>query len=558
MTGEALVDRNRASALAAPSSHKAMVVPAKRRYLVRFDPKRIPHAFADVLIIGGGIAGIRAALAVDPKLGVIVVTKDRLLQSNSAYAQGGIAGVFDPLDNFGSHAADTIAAGKGLCDKPIVDMVVHEAPERIRELIAYGAHFDTHDGEIALTLEGGHSHRRIVHALGDATGQEVMRAMADLVRSRPNVLIWESTFTIDLLTHEGSCRGALVWNPSHGKTFVWAKQTILATGGAGRLYRETTNPEIATADGHAIAFRAGAELRDMELVQFHPTVLYIAGSARHLISEAARGEGAYLRDVTGYRFMGDYDQAMELAPRDVVSRAIATRMAKTRHPCVYLDLSHLPARVVDERFPHIRKVCAEFGLDFSRDLIPVRPGAHYMIGGLTIDEEGRSTLPGLWAAGEVTSSGLHGANRLASNSLLEGLVFGLRAGRGASRLAAKEADTFTAIPLKSDWPERPQDDGLDLEDVRNSLTSLMARNVGIERDADGLKSAAEQVSFWDRYVSDREFADPRGWELQNMLLVSKLVITSAAARKESRGVHFRSDFPETDPKQNEHIAVVAE
>jgi len=558
MTGEALVDRNLASGVAAPSSHKAMVVPAKRRYLVRFDPKRIPHAFADVLIIGGGIAGIRAALAVDPRLGVIVVTKDRLLQSNSAYAQGGIAGVFDPLDNFGSHAADTMAAGKGLCDKPIVDMVIHEAPERIRELIAYGAHFDTHDGEIALTLEGGHSHRRIVHALGDATGQEVMRAMADLVRSRPNVLIWESTFTIDLLTHEGSCRGALVWNPSHGKTFVWAKQTILATGGAGRLYRETTNPEIATADGHAFAFRAGAELRDMELVQFHPTVLYIAGSARHLISEAARGEGAYLRDVTGYRFMGDYDSALELAPRDVVSRAIATQMAKTRHPCVYLDLSHLPARVVDERFPHIRKVCAEFGLDFSRDLIPVRPGAHYMIGGLTIDEEGRSTLPGLWAAGEVTSSGLHGANRLASNSLLEGLVFGLRAGRGASRLAAKEADTFTAIPLKSDWPERPQDDVLDLEDVRNSLTSLMARNVGIERDAEGLKSAAEQVSFWDRYVSDREFAHPRGWELQNMLLVSKLVIASAAARKESRGVHFRSDFPETDPQQNEHIAVVAE
>ena len=349
-------------------------IPAKRRYLVRFDPKRIPHAFADVLVIGGGIAGIRAALAVEPSQGVIVVTKDRLLQSNSAYAQGGIAGVFDPLDNFGSHAADTIAAGKGLCDPQIVDMVVREGPHRIRELISYGAHFDMHEGEIALTLEGGHSHRRIVHALGDATGQEVMRAMAELVRSRPNVLIWESTFTIDLLTHAGSCRGALVWNPNHGKTFVWAKQTILATGGAGRLYRETTNPEIATADGHAIAFCAGAELRDMEMVQFHPTVLYIAGSARHLISEAARGEGAVLRDVTGYRFMGDYDPALELAPRDVVSRAIATQMAKTRHPCVYLDFSHLPTSVVDERFPHIRKVCAEFGLNFAHDLIPVRPG----------------------------------------------------------------------------------------------------------------------------------------------------------------------------------------
>ena len=533
------------------------IIPAKRRYLVRFDPKRIPHAFADVLIIGGGIAGIRAALAVEPSQGVIVVTKDRLLQSNSAYAQGGIAGVFDPLDNFGSHAADTIAAGKGLCDPQIVDMVVREGPHRIRELISYGAHFDMHEGEIALTLEGGHSHRRVVHALGDATGQEVMRAMAELVRSRPNILIWESTFTIDLLTHEGSCRGGLVWNPNHGKTFVWAKQTVLATGGAGRLYRETTNPDIATADGHAIAYRAGAELRDMEMVQFHPTVLYIAGSARHLISEAARGEGAVLRDVTGYRFMADYDPALELAPRDVVSRAIATQMAKTRHPCVYLDLSHLPANVVEERFPHIRKVCAEFGLDFSHDLIPVRPGAHYMIGGLTIDADGRTTLPGLWAAGEVSSSGLHGANRLASNSLVEGLVYGRRTGVGASHLAAAQPDTFTAIPLKSDWPERPQDDGLDLEDLRNSLTSLMARYVGIERDAAGLKSAAEQVNFWDRYVSDREFSAPRGWELQNMLLVAKLMIASAAARKESRGVHFRSDFPESDPQQNQHISVNA-
>jgi L-aspartate oxidase len=510
-----------------------------------------------VLIIGGGIAGIRAALAVEPSLGVIVVTKDRLLQSNSAYAQGGIAGVFDRVDNFGSHAADTIAAGKGLCDEQIVDMVVREAPHRIRELISYGAHFDMHEGEIALTLEGGHSHRRVVHALGDATGQEVMRAMADLVRSRPNILIWESTFTIDLLTHEGSCRGALVWNPNHGKTFVWAKQTVLATGGAGRLYRETTNPEIATADGHAFAYRAGAELRDMEMVQFHPTVLYIAGSARHLISEAARGEGAVLRDVTGYRFMADYDPALELAPRDVVSRAITTQMAKTRHPCVYLDLSHLPVSVVDERFPHIRKVCAEFGLNFAHDLIPVRPGAHYMIGGLTVDADGRTTLPGLWAAGEVSSSGLHGANRLASNSLVEGLVFGRRTGVGASQLASQQPDTFTAIPLKSDWPERPQDDGLDLEDLRNSLTSLMARNVGIERDAVGLKSAAEQVNFWDRYVSDREFSGPRGWELQNMLLVAHLMIASATARKESRGVHFRSDFPETDPNQNQHIAVFA-
>jgi L-aspartate oxidase len=559
MTGEprAAMVAQQIAAKTARNAAPRLEVDSKRRYLVRFDPKRIPHLFTDVLIIGGGIAGIRAALAVDPKLDVVVVTKDRLLQSNSAYAQGGIAGVFDPVDNFKSHAADTMAAGKGLCDPEIVDMVVSEAPDRIRELIGYGAHFDTRNGEIDLTQEGGHSHRRIVHALGDATGQEVMRAMAEMVRSRSNIQIWEATFTIDLLTYEGACRGALVWSRSHGKTFVWAKQTVLATGGAGRLYRETTNPEIATADGHAIGFRAGAEVRDMEFVQFHPTVLYIAGSARHLISESVRGEGAYLRDVTGRRFMEDYDPALELAPRDVVSRAITMQMAKTRHPCVYLDLSHLPAKQVDERFPHIRKVCAEFGLEIARDLIPVRPGAHYMIGGLTIDERGRTTLPGLWAAGEVSSSGLHGANRLGSNSLLEGLVFGLRAGTGASELARTQPDSFSPIPLHSSWPERPQDDGLDLDDLRHSLTNLMGRSVGIERNAEDLKSAADQVNFWEGYVSDREFADPRGWELENMLLVARLVIAAAAARHESRGVHYRSDFPGTDPKQNEHIAIVA-
>lgn len=531
----------------------------KRRYLVRFDPKRVPHSFTDVLIIGGGIAGIRAALAIDPNLQSVVVTKDRLKESNSAYAQGGIAGVLDPLDDFSNHVADTLAAGKGMCDREVVELVVRDAPERIRELLKLGAHFDTEDGELALTQEGGHSHRRVAHALGDATGKEVMRALMQRVRDLPTSQIWESTFLIDLLTNEGRCCGALVWNPQHGKTLVWSKQTILCTGGAGQLYRETTNPPIATADGHAAAFRAGAELRDMEFVQFHPTVLYIAGSSRHLISEAVRGEGAYLRDATGYRFMPDYDAAAELAPRDVVSRAITAQMAKTRHPCVYLDLSHLPPELVHERFPHIGKVCAEFGLDITHDLIPVRPGAHYMIGGATVDLEARTTLPGLWGAGESTSSGLHGANRLASNSLLEGLVFGLRAGEAASKLAAAQPDNFSALPLHADFePLEPQDDGLNLADVRNSLTSLMWRNVGIQRNAESLKSAAEQVEFWDRYVSRREFTDPAGWELQNLLLVARLVIAAAAERRESRGVHYRTDFPETDPEQALPIALTAE
>jgi len=528
----------------------------RHRYLVRFDPKRIPHMFADVLILGSGIAGVRAALAVDPKLRVVVVSKDRADLSNSAWAQGGIAGVLDPADDIKNHAADTKTAGAGLCDPKVVDAVVASAPELIRELESFGAVFDQENGRLALTMEGGHSHPRVAHALGDATGKEVMRALIDRVRGSNGVEVWEKTFTIDLLTHEGVCRGALVWNEEHGKTFVWAKQTILCTGGAGRLYRETTNPSIATADGHAVAFRAGAELRDMELMQFHPTVLYIAGSSRHLITEAARGEGGHLVDANGYRFMADYDARWELAPRDIVSRAITSQMDKTRHPCVYLDLRHLSQELISERFPHIGQLCREFGLDLKRDLIPVRPGAHYMIGGVTVDLEGRTTIPGLWAAGEVTSSGLHGANRLASNSLLEGLFYGLRCGVGASIEAARIPDSFAALPLASDWSSPLQDeDELNLADLRNALTSLMGRNVGIRRNAEDLRQAASQVEFWDRYVSGREFRTVEGWELQNMLLTARLMIASALAREESRGVHFRDDFPATRPGQGEHVSI---
>jgi len=531
----------------------------KRRYLVRFEPKRVNHTFTDVLVIGGGIAGIRAALAVDPSLETTVVTKDERLQSSSAYAQGGIAGVLDPLDDVARHAADTIAAGKGLCDAELVDMVVGDAPARIRELVDFGANFDTEHGKFALTREGGHSHRRVAHALGDATGKEIMRALWEQVGARSNIRIWENTFTIDLLTDQGVCRGALSWDRRHGKTMIWAKQTILATGGTGRLYRETTNPEVATADGHAVAFRAGTQLRDMEFVQFHPTVLYIAGSSRFLISEAVRGEGAYLRDCNGKRFLADHDDNAELAPRDVVSRAIASQMRKTRHPCVYLDLTHLDSGKVAERFPHIGKVCADFGLRLTHDQIPVRPGAHYMIGGVIVGREGRSSLPGLWAAGEVTSSGLHGANRLGSNSLLEGLVFGMHAGEGASQTALEQPDSFTAPSLVVDSPTIDHDDEeLNLADLRNSLTSLMWRNVGIERDGERLREAAQQVEFWDRYVSSREFSDPKGWELQNMLLVARLVIAAAIERTESRGVHDRSDFPDTDPSQARHIVIVAD
>jgi L-aspartate oxidase len=525
-----------------------------RRHLVSFDPPDLPHHFTDTLIIGGGLAGLRAALGIPAPFRTLVVTKDEVRESNSAYAQGGIAGVFDPEDHFEDHIADTLAAGKGLCEPEVVAMVVREAPDRIRELIAWGTHFDEHDGHVALGLEGGHSHARIVHAMGDATGREIMRAVIEQARTRPNVRIWQNSFTIDLLTYEGRCRGALIWDHRRGPSLIWARAVVLATGGAGQLYRETTNPAIATGDGHSLAYRAGAEVRDLEFMQFHPTVLYIAGSSRHLLTEALRGEGAYLRDRNGHRFMPDYHRLAELAPRDDVSGAIVTQMARTKHPNVYLDLRHLDAAFIRQRFPGIVQLCQGFDLDVTRDLIPVRPGAHYYMGGATVDIDGRTTLPDLWAAGEVTSSGLHGANRLASNSLLEGLVFGARV--ADSIVAELERDG----PVRLDVPPitgdaRPRHGApLDLADIRDSLRSLMWRNAGIVRDAAGLQEAARLVDYWCGYVLGHVFDDPAGWTLQNLLTIAKLAIAAALERTESRGAHRRNDFPETDPAWARQIA----
>ena len=512
-----------------------------KRYLVRFGPKQTPHVFTDLLVIGVGIAGVRAALAAPRELRTLVITKDRLQQSNSNFAQGGIAAVRSPEDRFEDHIEDTLTAGAGLCERSIVEMVVREAPRQIDDLIAYGARFDTEAG-----IEGGHSYHRIVHALGDATGFEVMRALIEQARKTVNITLWDRTFTIDLLTHEGKCVGALVHRKQHGKLSIWAKQTILASGGAGMVYRETTNPPVATGDGLAAAYRAGAELRDLEFMQFHPTVLYVAGSSRYLISEAVRGAGAYLRDKNGLRFMPDEDPRAELATRDVVAQAIVRRMQQTQHPNVYLDLSHLDPHKVREHFPGIAKVCAEFGLDITRDLIPVRPGAHYTIGGVRVDPHGHTTLPGLWAAGEVTSSGLHGANRLASNSLLEGLVYGTACGRGAGEAAASMADTFVVPPVQAAFQPETGGPALDVADMTNSLRSLMVRHMGITRNREGLLEAERSVSFWCRYALRREFTTRAGWELQNLLTIARLMIWSALQRTESRGVHFRSDHSRRD------------
>ncbi|TWU40528.1 L-aspartate oxidase [Novipirellula artificiosorum] len=514
------------------------------RYLLPFDSRRALHRFTDILVIGGGLAGLRAANAIESHQSVLVVTKDKLRESNSSYAQGGIAGVMDPEDRFEEHVEDTLVAGGNLCDPSTVDMVIREGPRRIEELIAWGTQFDQSNGTLALGREGGHSRERILHARGDATGREIMRAVIDRTQSLPNVDIWENTFTVDLLTYEGRCRGALIVGADGRPLIVWAKETILCTGGAGQVYRESTNPPVATGDGLAIAYRAGVELRDMEFLQFHPTVLYIAGSSRSLITEAIRGEGAYLIDASGHRFMPDYDSRSELAPRDVVSQSIVRQMALTKHPCVYLDLSHLDPKVVMRRFPGIADVCSKFGLDITSDRIPVRPGAHYMIGGVTVDSQGRTSLPGLWAAGEATSSGLHGANRLASNSLLEGLVYGAHAGEAATRAAAEGASKLEALPIQH--PVHQSGESFDVADVRVSLKSLMGRLAGVERDASELREAADSIRSFTAYVMPRQFNALEGWELQNLLVTASCMVRAALARTESRGVHFRSDHPETD------------
>jgi L-aspartate oxidase len=526
------------------------------RYLVPFHPKRHPHFFTDVLIIGGGLAGLRAALAVDPALHVIVLCKNGLENSNSVNAQGGIASVWAATDSMEEHIEDTLVAGGELCDRAVVEHVVRHGPEEIRKLIGIGTQFDKKpDGEIQLGREGGHRSDRILHANGDSTGRELIRSMIEEVRRRPNIRIWENTFALDLLT-EGTgdtasgCRGAIVyWKKHDEKELIWARQTILASGGIGQLYRETTNPDVATGDGIAMAYRAGTKIRDMEFVQFHPTVLYIAGSSRSLISEAMRGEGALLMDRKGYRFMPDYDSRAELAPRDVVSRCIVQQMEKTNSPNVYLDLTHKPADWLYTRFPSIAATCRQFGIDIAKDRIPVRPGAHYSMGGIIVDRDGRASLSNLWGIGEVSSTGLHGANRLASNSLLEALVFGESAGRLASDIAKKETNDYEVEPIENkplpplDRTQEPLQTLIDLADIRNALKSLLWRTAGVVRNEDDLQSALADVQHWSSYVFARQFQSIEGWEIQNMLIVAQLILEGALNRRETRGSHNRSDYP---------------
>jgi L-aspartate oxidase len=529
--------------------------PWSPRYLVGFDLRRRPHLDADVLVIGGGVAGLCAALAAaDAGREVLVLVKGSLIDSNTHFAQGGVAAVLgdeerEARDDVELHVRDTLQAGAGLCDEAVVRDLLGDAAGSIDFLRGQGCLFDRgSDGHVALTREGGHSARRILHAHGDSTGAEVARSLATAALKHPLITVVENAFAIDLLT-EGARVVGVLYHRREELVTALAGATVLATGGCGWVWRETSNPPVATGDGLAMAYRAGARLADVEFMQFHPTTLYIAGGARLLITEAMRGEGAVLKNHAGERFMPRYHEAAELAPRDVVTRAIIAEIRSSGFPHVWLDATHLGGAFLNERFPTIAQACARFGIDIATQWIPVHPSAHYHCGGVRSDARGTTDLPGLWAAGEVAFTGLHGANRLASNSILEGLVVGIRAGRDAAVAGGQPPRVRATTPKQESAPE-----GLDVPDLVRSLRALMWRQVGIERTGTELAVARRSLAFWMRHQARGEFRSREGWELQNLLVVSSVIASAAEQRTASVGTHTRSDSRgSVDPRHHAFV-----
>ena len=514
-----------------------------RRYLIPFRTGLLPQIFCDSLIIGSGVAGLRSAIGAASSGQVIVCAKESLDLTNTAWAQGGIAAVLEANDSVDAHIQDTITAGAGLCDLPAVELICQQGPGRIREIIEWGMDFDRNaQGQLEVGREGGHSASRIYHSGGDTTGIELQRTLIDKAAAHDNIRMFDHCFVIDLLTpsnEPGSpVLGAITWHPKYGLQVIWSRTTILAMGGTGQVFRETSNPRVATADGVSMAYRAGAQLADMEFVQFHPTALYLPGAARALISEAVRGEGAHLLDHSGDRFMPAIHELAELAPRDVVARAIVRQLALQGGKHVWLDCRHIEH--FPQRFPGIHRTLQSFGLDPAKDLIPVHPAAHYAIGGVRTDLHGRTSVPNLLAVGEVSCTGLHGANRLASNSLLEGLVMGAIAGEEA----AKRADTSPVTPSSIvSHIEHSNHAELDLDDVRSSLRSTMWFNAGVERTLTKLDDACDMFDFWGRYTLDKIFELPEGWEVQNMLTTGAVIARAALDRTHSIGAHTLIESP---------------
>ncbi|MBZ0138071.1 MAG: L-aspartate oxidase [Planctomycetes bacterium] len=512
------------------------------RYLVSFDTKHVAHETVDVLVIGTGVAGLTAAIAAARGgAATLMVNKAQLEESNTSWAKGGIAAVMTSDDSFESHVQDTLTASDGLCEETVVRTIIEGGPAAIDFLQSCGAKFDRSNGQLDLGREGGHSGHRIVHAGGDATGEEVSRSLLTTCLNTPGLRAYKNTFVLDMLTQDGKCVGAIMMRHNEPHV-VWARTVILASGGIGQLYRESSNPPVATGDGHAMCIRAGAEMRDMEMVQFHPTLLYVAGLERRLITEALRGHGAYLRNSLGERFMVDRHELAELAPRDVVSRAINQEMQRTGDSAAFLDVTHLDQPELRAKFPTFMQSCDDADIDPSTSWVPIRPGPHYMIGGIRASLDGTTSIEGLLAVGEVSSTGLHGANRLASNSLLEGLVCGERAGK----LAAAHGESDGKPPRISF--ERPirSTRRIDVPDMTAAVKGGMWRYMGVERSERGMSSFLRQLESWSRMANEQERRFPTEWQLENMLEVAIAMTKAALARKESRGVHFRDDFPAKD------------
>ena len=498
----------------------------------------------DFVVVGAGVAGLRAALELAPAGRVLVITKDSLRESSSEYAQGGIAAAMNDDDEVSLHESDTVVAGDGLCDSASVRTLVEEAPAAIEQLIEWGAGFDREGTKLMFAREGAHSRNRVLHANGDSTGREIVRAMRARAAAFDNIRFQSFEAVTDLLMKDGAVGGVLVHDESsHSTMAIRARAVLLATGGLGRVFENTTNPDVATGDGVAIAYRNGAEIADIEFVQFHPTALFVEKAPRFLLSEALRGEGAYLRNAAGERFMDRYHKLAELAPRDVVSRSIVQECRATGAPCVYLDMTHFAPGVLKKEFPRIYETCLHYGIDLEKVPAPVRPAAHYSMGGIRTDADGRASLPRLFAAGEAACTGVHGANRLASNSLLEGIVFGARAAR--AMLEADQKPLAGEIPA----PPPPRFPMIREADIR----AIAWNSCGILRSGPELSAALKLLRSCERrYMPE---ATRKDFEQRNIHLVALLIAFAALARTESRGGHFRTDYPAKWPDPAKHSVI---
>jgi L-aspartate oxidase len=503
-------------------------------------------AETDFVVIGAGVAGLRAAIALAEAGRVLVLAKKEVTNSNTQYAQGGIAAALSDEDEVSLHLQDTLIAGDGLCNPEAVKILVEEGPECIEELIAWGTKFDRAGTKLVFGREGAHSRNRILHAQGDSTGREILRALYAKAQTLKHISVVEFEFSTGLLTEGGRVTGISLLSEKGVPEEIACSAVLLATGGMGQLYRNTTNPEVATGDGVAMAFRAGAEVSDMEFIQFHPTALYLKKAPRFLLSEALRGEGAYLRNIELSRFMAKYHPMGELAPRDVVARAIVHEMevSHVKDPFVYLDLTHLNAAQVQKRFPRIYATCMQHNIDITEDLIPIRPAAHYAMGGVRTDLEGKTNLAGLYAAGEAAATGVHGANRLASNSLLEGLVYGARSGE-AMREELRPGRQKPAPRPKAAYSNGPVDAGL--EEVIGRIQDVMWNDVGIVRTRQGMQTAIHKLEELAPKLGNPKTR--RAHEAANLHQAGLLVARSALAREESRGAHYRTDYSDHDDKK---------